>query len=209
MNQGTKRNLTVGALLSAGLVAVAGTPLALQTLADHGYDVPTLSTPQSLLALLDARSPGERAKGALTATKTKKLAANAVRPHERALGKIVNPAAPNTDFAEALAPPAAAEVAPPLAPPPTLAEVLPKVTGVPGNSAPGGSVLVGAPGGGGGGGTPGTPGTPSAPPTDVPAVPEPATWLTMLLGFGVIGSAQRRRRPARSGPALSRTPRLA
>jgi hypothetical protein len=31
---------------------------------------------------------------------------------------------------------------------------------------------------------------------DLPAVPEPATWMTMILGFGFIGEALRRRRLA-------------
>lgn len=34
------------------------------------------------------------------------------------------------------------------------------------------------------------------------AVPEPATWLMMLAGFGIVGSAMRRRRPARTLPAF-------
>lgn len=194
-----KRNLTIGALASIGMVAIAGTPLALRTLAANGIEVPELSAPKSLMAMLDARSPGERERGALTATKVRKVAANTVQPHERALGKIVRPAAaPPAEFVEALAPPV--EAAPPHAPAPTLAEVLPKVTGPVGNAAPPGTTLISPPGGGGGStpGTPGTPGTPQTP--DVPsAVPEPATWLTMLLGFGVVGAAQRRRRPALPG----------
>lgn len=37
----------------------------------------------------------------------------------------------------------------------------------------------------------------AAPVETVPAVPEPATWLTMILGFFIVGSAMRRgRRPA-------------
>lgn len=35
-------------------------------------------------------------------------------------------------------------------------------------------------------------------PTLVPQVPEPATWLTMLAGFGLLGLALRRSRPARA-----------
>lgn len=31
----------------------------------------------------------------------------------------------------------------------------------------------------------------------VPAVPEPSTWATLVIGFGLIGAAKRRRRPAR------------
>ncbi|URD61630.1 PEPxxWA-CTERM sorting domain-containing protein [Sphingomonas sp. KRR8] len=207
MIQGAKRKLTVGAILGLGMVAAAGTPVALQTLASHGFDVPTLSAPKSLMALLDSRSPGERDKGVLTSTKSRKLASNAAaKPHERALGKIIRPsAAPPKEFVEALAPPPPVEAAPSVAPPPTLAEVLPKVTGVPGNAPPPGVTLVGPPPGG----TPGTPGTPVTPGTpgtpEVPsAVPEPATWMTMLLGFGLIGSSMRRRRASLSG-----TPRLA
>ncbi|MFQ3665705.1 MAG: PEPxxWA-CTERM sorting domain-containing protein [Sphingomonadaceae bacterium] len=33
---------------------------------------------------------------------------------------------------------------------------------------------------------------------DTPAIPEPASWAMMIAGFGFVGSALRRRRPARS-----------
>jgi hypothetical protein len=49
-----------------------------------------------------------------------------------------------------------------------------------------------APGGGGGGGGGGGP-TINAPDT-TPAIPEPATWLMMILGFGVLGAWLRHRR---------------
>jgi len=52
------------------------------------------------------------------------------------------------------------------------------------------------PGGGGGGGffsPPVTQATPEVPPTLVTPVPEPASWLTMILGFALIGRALRRR----------------
>ena len=49
---------------------------------------------------------------------------------------------------------------------------------------------------GGGGGTP------------LPAVPEPATWSMMLIGFGLLGTALRSRRPrAAAAPARARTAR--
>ncbi len=61
-----------------------------------------------------------------------------------------------------------------------------------GPTAPGGST------GGGGGGAP--------PPNPTGAVPEPATWLTMILGFGVVGAIMRqaqRRRYAAARPPVS------
>lgn len=36
---------------------------------------------------------------------------------------------------------------------------------------------------------------------DLPAVPEPATWMSMILGLGTIGAALRRRRGMRGTPA--------
>lgn len=196
MKRGANRRTLVGAGLGILLAAGAGTPVILQTLASHGFDVPTIAAPQSLLALLDARSPGEREKGALTATKTRKLASTTsdAKPHERALGKIIRPAptAPS-EFVQALTPPTPVVAAPAVAPPVTLADVIPPVTGTPGSGAPPITTLA-APPGGGNPGTPGTPGTPTTTVPDVPpAVPEPATWMMMLLGFGLIGSAMRRR----------------
>ncbi|RZM00543.1 MAG: PEP-CTERM sorting domain-containing protein [Sphingomonas sp.] len=53
-----------------------------------------------------------------------------------------------------------------------------------GNPGPGGGTGPGAPGGGGG-------------ESPLPAVPEPATWSMMLLGFGLLGAALRSRAPAK------------
>ncbi|SEN61252.1 PEP-CTERM protein-sorting domain-containing protein [Sphingomonas gellani] len=95
--------------------------------------------------------------------------------------------------------------------------------GGPGGISPGGGGGGGGPGpntpGGGGGTTPGGPGgggvTPGGPggggltpPGSVGAVPEPATWLTMILGFGVIGAVMRRarRRDLGRDPARKREP---
>ena len=61
--------------------------------------------------------------------------------------------------------------------------------GTPGSS--GG--LLPPPGGGGGGGTL-PPGPPIPPPPVISAVPEPATWIMMIAGVGMIGWQLRRRR---------------
>lgn len=88
--------------------------------------------------------------------------------------------------------------------PPTL--LSPQGTPTGGNGVPGGG--GGTPGGGGGtpgGGTPGgggglpgggggTPGGGGTSPGVVGAVPEPATWLTMILGFAIVGGIMRRAR---------------
>ena len=58
--------------------------------------------------------------------------------------------------------------------------------GSPGSGGNGGGLSPNGPGGSGGGGL--------APPGAVGAVPEPATWLTMIIGFGVIGGVMRRAR---------------
>ncbi len=76
-----------------------------------------------------------------------------------------------------------------------------------GGFGPGGGFVAG-PGGGGTGGNPGTPIGPGPTPTPTPtptppggggemvppvtpAIPEPATWAMMILGFGVVGAAVR------------------
>lgn len=141
---------------------------------------------ESLADLLDQRSPGARIGGALTKTKHRTLAERSAPP-----------AAAPEDLAQVIAPPETAMVPVPLgaapdleylSPPQTLASLVapPQVVGSGGCC-------------GGGGGKPGTPGgplsPPSAPPLQTPAVPEPATWMTMLLGFGFTGWALRRNRP--------------
>ncbi len=37
--------------------------------------------------------------------------------------------------------------------------------------------------------------------TGVPAVPEPSTWMMLLLGFGAVGAALRRNRKTANSPA--------
>lgn len=174
---------------------------------------------QTVAAMLAERSPGERPEGALANLKPKREAAL----HARALPKI---RAPSPTAYETLAGPlpTPSVAAPPEAPlynmvaggpqavvPPTAAVVTPGTPAGP-------PVLsnIPTPGGGGGGGGGGavfsppvvtaTPETPTTPLTPAPAsppsaVPEPATWGLMLLGFTLIGRALRRSR--RAGPKLA------
>ena len=62
-------------------------------------------------------------------------------------------------------------------------------------AGPGGGFLV-PPGGGGGGGI-----NPPPPPPPVSGIPEPTTWMTMMIGFGAIGGAARWQGGATKKPA--------
>ena len=161
-------------------------------------------TAQRLMAMLDARSPGERTTAELAATKRKaaaerKLVANAV-PTQRALGKVIQSKnVPPQQFFNAITPAPVAVTVPQGFAQVPLGELL---AAGPAAFAPAvGGLLIppvgGGGGGGGGSGTPGspvTPGNPAAPVVVVtPAVPEPATWMMMVFGFGAIGFAMRGR----------------
>ena len=140
---------------------------------------------KSFLQLIQQRSPGHRTKSQLVKIK-RRLAA---RPHERALPKV---------FIPAILPPGPPErlidiVAPPI--PVTMASVeaipIPPLVGQtplpPGILFPPPSLIV----------PPTETPTPPivTPPVITPsAVPEPDTWMTMLLGFGFIGWQLRWRR---------------
>nr|WP_245198000.1 PEPxxWA-CTERM sorting domain-containing protein [Sphingomonas kaistensis] len=188
------------------LAAIASAPLAvggfgsLGSFGTQGIALPSLASAQQLMAMLDARSPGEREKGALTQTKVKQRLAFV--PRERALGKTFPPKpSPMEQLVKVVVPaPPPVQIVPPIAPlvPPTTADIINPATLV--ASLPpvgGGTPIIG----GGGGLLPPPPPTGTVPPTgEVPpgtpvsAVPEPGTWLTMLLGFGMIGTAMNRRR---------------
>jgi hypothetical protein len=146
------------------------------------------------LAILSDRSPGERAAGALVQSKPHMQ----VAPTERVLSPVLErPAAPipvdldnlPNRVQEVIQPSATSGPGTPggnIAPPP-----LP-IPGVPGSS---GGLIPPPPGGGGGGGVlPPPPGPP--PPPVITAVPEPATWIMMIVGVGLIGLQLRRRRAA-------------
>lgn len=151
---------------------------------------------KSLADLLDARSPGARTAAQLTKTK-----------HARALPKQQmaprhTPAPPDlAKVAQLLAPPAASPVniasaASFVGAPPSLATI---VGSLPGSELIPPSREITQPGGGGvigpGAGPPlvsvPTPQPPKLVPP--PALPEPGTWASMLLGFAFIGWRIRRR----------------
>jgi len=163
---------------------------------------------KSLSDLLDGRSPGERTAAQLTKTKHKRSPASAlfsrIAPPDR--GETAPPAAGGgEDLNEASqllagAPPIA--VAPPIAEvafnPPTLAAII--GGSGPGNASAPPSVGGAPPSGGGPASFPAS--EPHEPLTPVSAVPEPGTWATMLLGFGLLGWRLRRRAAA---PAAKRS----
>lgn len=152
---------------------------------------------KTVAEMMMERSPGERAKGALASLKRKRLAS----VHERALPKVRAPSRP-------VSPLAALVTAPPTVPLPVPGPLYNTVAGPPpavpleiappGGGIPGGPPSVPEiplPGGGGGVGPPiVTPEVPTPPTNPTPAVPEPATWAMMLLGFGFTGLLLRRDR---------------
>ena len=185
-----------------GLALLIAAPLAITAYLGVESAFPGIDAAKSLMALLEDRSPGDRTAAELT--KTKKKAAG---PEQRALGKINKPEAP-PEFVEAIvpSPPPAIEDVPPF--PVALAGLGPLVEVPPPPPGGGGIITPAATGGGGGGGGGGTENPPpeNPPPTEnppgeptphenpPPVVPEPSTWATMLLGFGLTGWLMRRRR---------------
>lgn len=183
---------------AAGTAVVAGviiSPNARDSMRGGGAD---------LMTMLGARSPGVRSEGAMT-TKGLRVAASAPRA-ARALPVASGPRQaaiiPAAPVAGGLAPVAIASPAPfaPIAPAVARTPVL---AAAPVFAAGGGGLgaaallpipLVAAIASGGGGGGGGGP-TPST----TPAIPEPGTWLMMIVGFGMLGMFLRRRRRIEAG----------
>lgn len=152
---------------------------------------------KSLSDLLGQRSPGQRTEGQLTKTKHARTLAK-FHPSAKSLPSAHEALEPkfaiaNLDTPLNLAPPVpVVGEAPPLLPipdftPPSIGTI---ITSPPVVSPPGESPPVTFP-----------------PPTKElvltpPAVPEPATWATMLLGFALLGWRLRSARPALSPRAL-------
>lgn len=190
-------------LAIAGLVCLTGVAFAPLAVTSFGggsdLSLPGVQTAERLMAMLDARSPGEREAGALTQSKRRLASA----PRVGTPGKPSTP--PLEQLAQVIVPPPPAspvEVVPPILPPPASGIVEPPavLAGAPGGFGSGGfgpGIVVGGVGAPpAGGGSPPGGGTP--PTTEVPpvtsAVPEPGTWAMMLLGFAMIGSAMPRPR---------------
>jgi hypothetical protein len=186
--------------LAAVLATAAGVPLSLSLVGVTGNDVvhAAVSGANSLADLLDKRSPGERTAAQLTKTKHAKRPVSAVAPpdHQPAAAPLIR----KHDFDEVAkllaAPPPTIDIAPPVeeasADIPTIAGLIGSTPDTAGTSIGGGGAA-----GGGGGGSSSFPA--SEPPREpVPAVPEPGTWATMLLGFAMLGWRMRRRPQKRS-----------
>lgn len=164
---------------------------------------------QDLAGLISARSPGERKVGELTKTKSaaagRQSSPNLVKdespPQERALGKVFRPAAGNdqgvpipglldSPLNDALTGIPTGLISGPLA-------------FIPGNGFPGSGSAFSPPGFGGGGlflppagGTalappPESPSSPAAP--ELSAVPEPSTWIVLIVGFALCAASMRKR----------------
>lgn len=146
------------------------------------------------LAILSDRSPGERSGAALVQSKPHMQ----VGPTERVLSPVLDRPAPYIPADLDNLPERAMEV---VNPGQALAPGAPPVGGnppLPIPGVPGGAIIPPPPGGGGGGGggnPPPPPGPPPPPPVVTP-VPEPATWIMMIVGVGMIGWQLRRRRSA-------------
>lgn len=187
--------------LAAGLsLAVAlGSAFSLTSFPGSALADAAVSRARGFLELMAERSPGERTRGELMKSRGGALTGRETAPPGRPLPR---------NLVEVVAPPAAGLVpvgveAP--APEIELASILPPgVLLVPPPSGivfpPGGGGIA-PPGGGviappGGGDTP--PGSPPGPPDTPPpsAVPEPGTWMLMILGFGLAGWQIRRKRTA-------------
>lgn len=195
--RGRRRNATRRRVLLTGAAALSlalGTALSLATFT--GVDLANAAVQQAkaLSDLLNARSPGERTQGMLSNTKHKRTVlaergpdALDIQEPLKNLGEALAQTSPATLTLDAR--PEVADFAVEL-PPPSIF------------SPPGGAVIV--PPGGTPGGPSGPPGQPpvnpppnqpppnNPPPGPPPALPEPATWMTMILGFAMVGHALRR-----------------
>jgi hypothetical protein len=228
LRKGSKRKCMVagGAVLAFSILSVGAGNGALLTAAE------------SIGATISGRSPGARASGDLVKIKksgdevSTALALSRVRTQSSAPKAAV--VVPLDRSSEVSRLPSVSNGLSGLESPlssdalgPTLSSGMSNGGGVIG-SLPGGAVMGGISGGGGGGGggfSGGGRGGDSLPPASgtvrppdsgvvsppvevVSAVPEPATWMTMILGFGAIGVALRRsrRRLAETSPLLRGRP---
>lgn len=185
-------------------LAVAAGALVIATGIPQG--LPLIAGGTDAVAELAARSPGARVGGVALKGKGKDIgkAIASLAPTKDPVGSgsssSAPPAEPTTPIASVLgssrgdpAVPSTGPFPPEFVAPGAPADIPPTAfTPVP--FPPIGGVPIIVPGGPGG---PVDPSPPVDPPVDPPiippAVPEPATWLMLIAGFGVVGSAMRRR----------------
>jgi hypothetical protein len=184
-------------LLAGGGGLAAAVAATLSIASFSGVDVAgaAVARAQSLADLLARRSPGERTSAHLIKTKHKHFAVLADREQPELPVPAIGP-----PLVESMLPP---EIGPLV--PQEIAAFQQPAGFVPAVFAPviGGGVFAccggggGGPGGGGGG-PPGQPPPPNQPPPNQPppppAVPEPATWAMIIVGFGLAGWSLRRGR---------------
>ena len=177
--------LAIAAALSIATFSRANFAKQVRDAASAGLD-----NIKTVAAMLADRSPGQRPEGALASLKHKKQPVL----HQRALPKVRRPVSPLAGIVGT--PPVPPIEMPPQTPLYSMVsggpDVIPPTSIVPGGAPPGSNT---PPPGGGGGIVvpPGTTDTPNVPENPVtPAVPEPATWAMMLLGFAMVGWAIRR-----------------
>ena len=142
-----------------------------------------------------ARSPGERTNADLLKGKGKgkgkgddTALAQVEKPVDEVLSNVITPPAEEASLAQDVP-----EEGPVLALSDIDSAKGPALGTVPTYAIVGGRSPIGGGGIGGGGDGGGTP-PPPPPPPPVGAVPEPDTWLMMILGMGLCGAALRRRR---------------
>ena len=208
----------IALIAKAGIIAVVGissTPVGQRLFAEIGIsetfaqttdaaDRMVQKTSNAVQAFL-GRSPG--ARGATDTLKGKakpKLAENTpapstTKPTQRALGKTFDE--PLQSLAGPLAPAAPIEFLPldtssSGATLPAIALPIPVGGGFFSPVTGGFGGGIGGGGGGGGGGDtptpPPPPGPPPPPPPIAAAVPEPSTWMLLLIGFAAVGASLRR-----------------
>ena len=191
----------VAAPVMAALFFVAGTDMGMRAFSQLGIRdsvAQTLQNTGNAVNSFIGRSPGERGATDILKGKTKRVASrigkgrDVTEPTQKALGKIFDKpvegvASTATPQPVAVALPETVEFVAPVAGLPAFASVIPGVfTPVIGG---GGGGSGGGSGGGGGGG--GTSVPPPIPPV-VNAIPEPSTWVLLLLGFAAVGASLRR-----------------
>jgi hypothetical protein len=199
---------TYGGLIVLGVAAIGSTGAPSRVAESLEAD---------LFSLFQERSPGARANGALVQSKPISRAA----PTERVLSSgRRRPSGPPAPASTAQAGPASLVVDPLTGtePPAFLAfggvpsfPLDAAATGPGAASSPAGFGFGGSPfvvSGPGGGGAPGVSPEPVAAASPVPevasAVPEPATWVTLLLGFGMVGIGLRAGARSRKGSCSGR-----